>query len=134
MTSLPSSFETRRGLRLEFNRPIYMGILNVTPDSFSDGGNYASVEAVVRQAQDLVDAGAIILDVGGESSRPGSDPVSVEEECNRVLPVIQAISAAKLEAAISIDTTKATVADKAAALGADFINDISALSDPKWLQ
>ena len=134
MTSLPSSFETGRGLRLDFHRPIFMGILNVTPDSFSDGGSYANVEAVVRQAQKLVDDGATILDIGGESSRPGSDPVGAEEECNRVLPAIDALLDANLSAAISIDTTKAVVADKAASRGAEFINDISALSDPNMAQ
>ena len=134
MTPLPSSFETGRGLRLDFHRPLFMGILNVTPDSFSDGGNYASVEAVVHQAKQLVKDGATILDIGGESSRPGSDPVPTEEECNRVLPAIQALLESRVEAAISIDTTKSVVADKAAELGAEFINDISALSDPKMAQ
>ena len=131
MTVLPDSFVTGRGTRLEYASPILMGILNVTPDSFSDGGRYRSLEAVLKQAKDLVDAGATVLDIGGESSRPGSEPVCAEEEARRVLPVIEALLKAQLGAALSIDTTKAVVADQAAALGAEIINDISALGDPK---
>ena len=131
ITSLPFRFESGRGLRLDLGRPVYMGILNITPDSFSDGGRYTNTDAVVQQAHKLVSDGAMILDVGGESSRPGSDPVSANDEANRVLPVIKALRDTLPDVAISIDTTKASVAAQAAALGAEFINDISALSDPE---
>ncbi|MBT6175724.1 MAG: dihydropteroate synthase [Deltaproteobacteria bacterium] len=107
-----------------------MGILNLTPDSFSDGGQYSDVESVIKHAKNLVESGATILDLGGESSRPGSEPVAPEEESRRVLPVIEALLQAKLGATISVDTTKAVVADQAASLGAEIINDISALNDP----
>ena len=130
MTVLPDSFVTGRGTRLDYLSPILMGILNLTPDSFSDGGRYGDLEAVLKQAKDLVDAGATVLDIGGESSRPGSDPVSADEEARRVLPVIEALLGAELGAVISVDTTKAIVADQAAALGAEIINDISSLGDP----
>jgi dihydropteroate synthase len=108
-----------------------MGILNLTPDSFSDGGRFSDLEAVLKHAKGLVDAGATVLDIGGESSRPGSEPVSPEEEARRVLPVIETLLDAKLGVALSIDTTKAVIADQAAALGAEIINDISALRDPE---
>jgi len=130
MTVPPTSFVTGRGTRLDFTSPILMGILNLTPDSFSDGGQYSNVESVIKQAKNLVDSGATILDLGGESSRPGSEPVTPEEESRRVLPVIEALLQAKLDATISVDTTKAVVADQAASLGAEIINDISALNDP----
>jgi dihydropteroate synthase len=103
-----------------------MGILNVTPDSFSDGGNFASHVAAISQADQLISDGADILDVGGESTRPFATPVDTEEELRRVIPVIQAIRK-KHRTPISIDTTKAIVADQALKAGADIINDISAL-------
>jgi dihydropteroate synthase len=131
MTVLPDSFVTGRGTRLDYTSPILMGILNLTPDSFSDGGRFSDLEAVLKHAKGLVDAGATVLDIGGESSRPGSEPVSPEEEARRVLPVIETLLDAKLGVALSIDTTKAVIADQAAALGAEIINDISALRDPE---
>jgi dihydropteroate synthase len=103
-----------------------MGILNVTPDSFSDGGAHASVHAAADVARQMVDAGADIIDVGGESTRPGAQPVSEQEERRRVLPVIEAISSA-VQVPISIDTYKASVADAALAAGATMVNDISGL-------
>ncbi len=103
-----------------------MGILNVTPDSFSDGGKYTSVNEVYRQAEEMISAGADILDVGGESSRPFSNPVPVKEELDRVIPPIKAIRK-NHSIPISIDTTKAEVAKAALGAGADIINDISAL-------
>ncbi len=114
---------------LSLDRPLIMGILNVTPDSFADGGSYYHLDAALQHARSLVAAGADILDVGGESTRPFSDPVPLDEELRRVLPVIQALRAdmAERKVAISIDTYKAEVARQALAAGAHLINDISAL-------
>ncbi len=107
-----------------------MGILNVTPDSFYDGGKYSSADAAIRHAVEMYNDGADIIDVGGESTRPGSSPVSAEEEISRVVPVIERI-AGEIPAAISIDTTKSEVARAAVEAGATIINDISGLTfDP----
>ncbi|MFB6183270.1 MAG: dihydropteroate synthase [Haloarculaceae archaeon] len=106
-----------------------MGILNATPDSFHDGGEYDAVEAAVARAEEMVAAGADIVDVGGESTRPGADPVPVEEERSRVVPVVEAIS--DLDVWISIDTRKAVVARAALDAGADVLNDQSGLADPE---
>lgn len=105
-------------------RPLIMGILNVTPDSFHDGGRYFSAEAAVAQGLQLAEAGADIIDIGGESTRPGADPVEPDEELRRVIPVVQALSE-KLTIPLSIDTTKARVAREALAAGAAIINDVS---------
>lgn len=102
---------------------IVMGILNVTPDSFSDGGRYDAVEAAINHAKKMVADGAKIIDVGGESTRPGHAAVSLEEELSRVIPVIQALSR-ELDVAISIDTYKAKVAEAAIQAGAHIINDV----------
>ncbi|WP_417384998.1 dihydropteroate synthase [Gimesia sp.] len=110
-----------------------MGILNVTPDSFSDGGEATEVESAVQKGLQLVEDGADILDIGGESTRPGADPVPLEEELRRVVPVIEALSA-RTTAPISIDTTKAEVARQALQAGAVIINDISGLTfDPAMI-
>lgn len=110
--------------------PLLMGILNVTPDSFSDGGLHNQVDAAVEHARTLVESGADILDIGGESTRPGAEPVSPEEELQRVLPVVKAL-AGKVEVPLSIDTTKASVAAACLDAGAEIINDISGLTfDP----
>ncbi|MDP2644718.1 MAG: dihydropteroate synthase [Desulfobacterales bacterium] len=107
-----------------------MGILNVTPDSFSDGGKFFSFDTALARAEKMVQEGADIIDIGGESSRPFSDPVPVEEEIRRVVPLIKAL-AKRIAAPISIDTVKAEVARRAIEAGASIINDISALrSDP----
>jgi dihydropteroate synthase len=103
-----------------------MGVLNVTPDSFSDGGLYSTLEAAVAEGERLVAAGADMLDIGGESTRPGSDSISADEEAGRVIPVIEKL-AARVAVPISIDTMKAAVAKEAIAHGAEIINDISAL-------
>lgn len=103
-----------------------MGIVNVTPDSFSDGGRHASTDAAVNHALALLEQGADIIDVGGESTRPGSFPVDEETELARAIPVIERINATAPEAVISIDTSKAVVADAAAAAGASILNDVSA--------
>ncbi len=102
-----------------------MGVVNITPDSFSDGGLYFDKEKAVQRGLELAAAGADIIDIGGESSRPGSKPISKEEEMRRVLPVIASLRK-KIKALISIDTTKAEVAEAALAEGADILNDISA--------
>ena len=104
-----------------------MGILNVTPDSFSDGGRFIAEAAMAGQVAELVAAGADIIDIGGESSRPFSEPVSVGEELDRVLPAIRAVRREHPTIPISIDTTKAEVAAEAIEAGATIINDISAL-------
>jgi dihydropteroate synthase len=110
-----------------------MGIINITPDSFSDGGKFADLKSAINQADALIDAGADILDVGGESSRPFAEPVSTEEELRRVIPFIQAVRK-KHTIPISIDTTKALVAREALNAGANIINDISALNgDPEMI-
>src|SRR5690606_7948308 len=111
---------------LDLSTPKVMGVLNVTPDSFSDGGHFTRLEAAMEQAEQMVAAGASIIDVGGESTRPGSEPVTVETELDRVLPVIEAI-AESLDVAVSIDTSKPEVMREAVAAGASMINDIFAL-------
>ena len=113
--------------------PLLMGVLNVTPDSFSDGGSYAGPEDAIRAALTMMEEGAALVDVGGESTRPGADPLSEEEETARVLPVIEAL-APSLPGRLSVDTYKARVAAKALAAGAFMINDISALRmDPEMV-
>jgi len=112
-----------------------MGIINVTPDSFSDGGNFFKRENAVDAAIEMIDKGADIIDIGGESSRPGSDPVSEEEELRRVIPVIEDVLAKRPEAIISVDTFKGGVAKKALKSGASIINDIAGgRLDPKILE
>jgi dihydropteroate synthase len=111
-------------------RTLVMGILNITPDSFSDGGRFLDVESAVQQERRMVDEGADIIDVGGESTRPGAAPLPVEEELQRVIPVIRAISES-LAVLVSIDTYKAAAAREAVTSGAAMVNDISALTfDP----
>ncbi len=116
-----------RGHRLVLGRrTLIMGIVNITPDSFSDGGRFFGTQAAVEHGLALAAAGAEIIDVGGESTRPFSDPVSADEETRRVVPVIEQL-AAKLSIPISIDTTKSEVARQALAAGAAIVNDVSAL-------
>jgi dihydropteroate synthase len=107
-------------------RTLIMGILNVTPDSFSDGGQFPSLDAALAHAEQMISEGADIIDVGGESTRPGGEPVSVEEEIKRVVPVIEAL-ASRTGTPISVDTTKSEVARAALEAGAAIVNDISAL-------
>jgi dihydropteroate synthase len=112
-----------------FPRPSVMGVVNVTPDSFSDGGRFFAPEAAITQARRLVGEGAALVDVGGESTRPGAAPVSADEELERVSPVLEAIVR---EVPVSIDTSKAAVARRALALGAEMVNDVTALrADPE---
>jgi dihydropteroate synthase len=109
-----------------------MGVVNVTPDSFSDGGLYLDAEAAVAHARELEAEGADILDVGGESTRPGAEPVAADEELRRVVPVIEALAAGGTGAQISIDTMKLAVADAAVAAGATYVNDVTAFrADPE---
>jgi dihydropteroate synthase len=113
-------------------RPTIFGILNVTPDSFSDGGNFFSTEAAIAQAGRMISEGADAIDVGGESTRPGAKSVSVREELKRVLPTIRGIRSRWSDVAISIDTVKAEVASAALAEGASIVNDVSGMSlDPE---
>jgi dihydropteroate synthase len=113
-----------------FKRPAVMGVLNVTPDSFSDGGDFLEPAAAVAHAEQLAAEGADLIDIGGESTRPGAAPVSEEEELRRVLPVLEVLGGRRL-APLSIDTCKAAVARAALEAGATFVNDVSALrADP----
>jgi len=113
-------------------RPTIFGILNVTPDSFSDGGNFVSTEAAIAQADRMISEGADAIDVGGESTRPGAEPVPVREELKRVLPAIRAIRSRWSDVPVSIDTVKAEVASAALAEGASIVNDVSGMSlDPE---
>lgn len=132
------TFQTSDGLvvkaahhRLHFSeRPLLMGVLNVTPDSFSDGGLYESQDSAVARARQMVQEGADIIDIGAESSRPGSEPVSETEELRRLIPVVEAVHDA-VSVPLSVDTTKSGVARRAVQAGAVIVNDISAMTfDP----
>ncbi len=107
--------------------PLIMGILNVTPDSFSDGGRWNDTERAVRHAVEMIDLGADIIDLGAESTRPGSEPVTAEEEWSRLEPVLKEL--VKLDVPISIDTMKTEVAERSLSIGADTINDVNGLQD-----
>lgn len=123
----------RRGVLALDERAAVMGVLNVTPDSFSDGGRFADADEAVEAALAMVAEGADIVDVGGESTRPGAAPVPLEEELRRVVPVVRGIRAAS-EVVVSVDTSKAAVARAAAEAGADIVNDVSAGTfDPAML-
>jgi len=124
---MPNAWKLRdRSLTLD--RPLVMGIVNVTPDSFSDGGSFLAPEAAVAHARELIAEGADIIDIGGESTRPQSaEPVPVEEELQRVLPVVRALAAERPDVVISVDTVKAAVAEAAIEAGAQIVNDVSGL-------
>ena len=121
------------GRTLDLSRPLVMGILNATPDSFSDGGRFVDVEAALAHARRMVEEGADIIDVGGESTRPGASPVGEAEEIDRVVPLIRVLHR-ELPVAISIDTGKAGVMRAAVAAGAGMINDVWALRGPGSLK
>jgi dihydropteroate synthase len=125
----------RRLQRLETlwprQRPVVMGILNCTPDSFSDGGRYFDVEAAIRHGERLLDEGATIVDIGGESTRPGAHAVPAAEESRRVVPVLEELRARRPHAVLSIDTSKSAVAAAALEAGADVVNDVTAGSEPE---
>jgi len=114
---------------LDLSRPLVMGIVNVTPDSFSDGGQFSTTSLAIEHAMKLVEDGADILDIGGESTRPNAEPVSLEEELRRVIPVIEGI-ARRCDTPISIDTYKPPVMRAAVAAGASLVNDVRGLQEP----
>lgn len=118
---------------LDLSRPQVMGILNVTPDSFSDGGQFNSIDSALERVRRMIDAGVTIIDIGGESTRPGAPEVALEDELERVIPVIRAIRQ-QYDVWISVDTSKAEVMRQAVAAGADLINDIRALREPGALE
>lgn len=118
--------------KLSLERPLVMGVVNVTPDSFSDGGLYASAQQAVAHARRLVEEGADILDIGGESTRPGSAPVALDEERQRVLPVLEALAGCGVP--LSVDTRKPEFMLEAIAAGAAMINDVTALTAPAALE
>ncbi|WP_199528690.1 dihydropteroate synthase [Pseudoalteromonas sp. bablab_jr010] len=118
-----------RGRILRLDSPVVMGILNVTPDSFSDGGSYCQLDSAVKQAKTLLNQGAKIIDIGGESTRPGAPDVSLEDELDRVIPLVKALRASS-DCIISIDTSKSEVMRQAIIAGADIINDVRALQEP----
>lgn len=117
---------------LSTNRPLIMGVINVTPDSFSDGGLYLSTQQAIAHGRNLIDEGADILDIGGESTRPGSQQVSIDEELKRIIPVLEALIVTNTP--ISIDTSKPEVMKYAIAAGAFMINDVNALRSPGALE
>jgi len=121
-----------RGFSFPAGRPVVMGILNVTPDSFSDGGSYADGDAAVAAGLAMVDAGAGIVDVGGESTRPGSEPVTVREEADRVVEVVRGLADRGI--CVSVDTRHAEVARRCVEAGAAIINDVTGFSDPEMVQ
>lgn len=125
----PTPFWRHRSGALALDRPIIMGILNVTPDSFSDGGSFVAGDAALAQAERLVADGADLIDIGGESTRPGAAMVAPDIELARVLPILRLIRS-RLSVPISIDTRKAAVARACLEEGADIVNDVSALADP----
>ncbi|MEW9796744.1 dihydropteroate synthase [Alteromonas sp. CYL-A6] len=122
-----------RNKQLDLSAPAVMGILNVTPDSFSDGGRHQALDAALCHARDMVAAGAAFIDVGGESTRPGASAVTEQQELDRVIPVIEHI-AKELDTVISIDTSKAGVMKEAVKAGARLINDVRALREPGALE
>jgi dihydropteroate synthase len=124
--SIPDKIIDCAGKPLDLSRPQVMGILNITPDSFSDGGDFFVPEQAVARASRMVEEGAAIIDVGGESTRPGAPSVSVDEELRRVIPVVEALHAS-LSVPVSIDTRKPEVMQAAVAAGAGLINDVNAL-------
>ena len=119
--------------QLNLNRPHVMGIVNVTPDSFSDGGKYTSIDLAVAHGLQLIAEGADILDIGGESTRPGAEPVSLDDELKRVIPVIEALCAVST-VPLSIDTYKPEVMRQAIAAGIDIVNDIRALQEERAVE
>lgn len=120
--------------QLELDRPHVMGILNTTPDSFSDGGSYTTLETAMERAEKMIAAGVSIIDIGGESTRPGAPEVTLEDELQRVIPIVAAIRAKFPQVWISVDTSKAEVMRQSVAAGADLINDIRSLTEPGALQ
>jgi dihydropteroate synthase len=129
---VPQSQKIKEGYVLQWSGTVLMGILNVTPDSFSDGGKFVLIDAAIKQATTMLEQGVKIIDLGGESSRPGAEPVSAKQELERVLPIIKLLS--QLEVVISIDTCKPEVAFEALKAGAHLVNDITGLRNPEMLE
>jgi dihydropteroate synthase len=129
---VPGAVRVPDGWRLEWKGCAVMGILNVTPDSFSDGGKHDSLPAALSQARAMLDAGALVLDIGGESTRPGAEPVSTERELDRVLPLLREVQGWPV--VLSIDTLKPEVAQAALEAGAHLVNDVSGLRDPGMIR
>ncbi|MFT5033006.1 MAG: dihydropteroate synthase, partial [Bacteroidia bacterium] len=125
----PAQILSCAGRAIDLSQPHVMGILNVTPDSFSDGGRFVSRDTSLRHAAAMVAQGASFVDVGGESTRPGAAAVSVAEELDRVISVVEAISR-ELDVVVSVDSSKAEVIHAAAGVGAGLINDVRALQEP----
>ncbi|EZQ10289.1 dihydropteroate synthase [Acinetobacter sp. Ver3] len=132
LISLPNQILKCGALELDLSKPHVMGVLNVTPDSFSDGGKHNSVEAALERAKQMIAEGASVIDVGGESTRPGASAVDVQDEVDRVVPVVEALS--KLNVVISIDTSQPEVIKKAVKAGAHIWNDVRALTKPHALE
>ncbi len=124
---------TRRNKNLDLSTPQVMGILNVTPDSFSDGGKFNRIDYALNHVESMLQAGTSIIDIGGESTRPGAQEVALNEELDRVVPIIEAIRQ-RFDCWISIDTSKAMVMKEAVNAGADLINDVRALQEPNALE
>ncbi|HHX5191255.1 TPA: dihydropteroate synthase [Yersinia enterocolitica] len=124
---------TARDLVLDLTRPQVMGILNVTPDSFSDGGRHNNLDKALQHAERMLSAGATLIDIGGESTRPGATEVSEQEELDRVVPVVEAL-AKRFDVWLSVDTSKAAVITESARAGAHLINDIRSLQEPGALE
>ncbi|MFM1192473.1 dihydropteroate synthase [Yersinia enterocolitica] len=124
---------TARDLVLDLTRPQVMGILNVTPDSFSDGGHHNNLDKALQHAERMLSAGATLIDIGGESTRPGATEVSEQEELDRVVPVLEAL-AKRFDVWLSVDTSKAAVITESARAGAHLINDIRSLQEPGALE
>lgn len=129
---VPGAEKTASGYALRWRGVALMGILNVTPDSFSDGGRHLSVEAALTQAAALVKGGATVLDIGGESTRPGAEPVAAETELDRILPVLRGLHGTEI--VVSVDTYKPEVAAAALRAGAHLVNDVSGLRNPEMVQ
>lgn len=132
--ALPTSFELNcRGFKLAMSHPHVMGVLNVTPDSFSDGGSFQGAAEAVERGHEMAEQGASLIDIGGESTRPGAQAVGVDEELARVVPVVEALSS-HIDVPISVDTSKSEVMQAALEAGACLINDVTAMrQDPKAL-
>ena len=134
MKSMPTEWRCRDHRLVLGKTTLIMGILNVTPDSFSDGGRFVSIDKALEQSEYMIQAGADIIDVGGESTRPGAEPVSLAEEMGRVIPVIEKLCS-MTDIPISIDTVKSQIAKKAIKAGASIVNDISGLTnDPEMVR
>ncbi len=129
----PNAEKGDAGYTLRWQGASLMGILNVTPDSFSDGGQFTDVGAATAQAKRMLEAGALVLDIGGESTRPGAEPVNAEDELDRVLPVIKALRE-ETDALISVDTYKPEVAREALRAGANLVNDVSGLRNAAMVE